>query len=172
MEAWPAYNFGIMAYTLLGSSRERFPERPVGCLRMFFPSATSMPPLPMRAILRPSSGCMCWPPNAPSKRVSISLRFPAGTTACQCSSSKSATPVAMISTAVLWALKIGNYEEWGEDAGSSRFRKTNWMRPFVQDVKGIVGSAIPVVSNGRFTNPDDMIEAINGGQCDIIGAAD
>jgi dimethylamine/trimethylamine dehydrogenase len=45
------------------------------------------------------------------------------------------------------------------------------MRPFVQDVKGIVGSAIPVVSNGRFTNPDDMIEAINGGQCDIIGAA-
>ena len=71
----------------------------------------------------------------------------------------------------LWALKIGDYEEWGEDAGSSRFRKTNWMRPFVQDVKGIVGSAIPVVSNGRFTNPDDMIEAINGGQCDIIGAA-
>ena len=42
----------------------------------------------------------------------------------------------------LWALKIGDYEEWGEDAGSSRFRKTNWMRPFVQDVKGIVGSAI------------------------------
>lgn len=71
----------------------------------------------------------------------------------------------------LWALKIGDYEEWGEDAGSSRFRKTNWMRPFVQDVKGVVGSAIPVVSNGRFTNPDDMIEAINRGQCDIIGAA-
>ena len=33
----------------------------------------------------------------------------------------------------LWALKIGDYEEWGEDAGSSRFRKTNWMRPFVQE---------------------------------------
>jgi dimethylamine/trimethylamine dehydrogenase len=70
----------------------------------------------------------------------------------------------------LWALKIGDYEEWGEDAGSSRFRKSNWMRPFVQDMKGVVGS-IPVVSNGRFTSPDDMVEAINSGQCDIIGAA-
>ncbi|MGI9386194.1 MAG: FAD-dependent oxidoreductase, partial [Methyloligellaceae bacterium] len=70
----------------------------------------------------------------------------------------------------LWALKIGDYEEWGEDAGSSRFRKSNWMRPFVKDMKGIVGS-VPVVSNGRFTSPDDMIEAINSGQCDIIGAA-
>jgi len=71
----------------------------------------------------------------------------------------------------LWALKIGDYEEWGEDAGSSRFRKTNWMRPFVKDVKAIVGKDIPVVSNGRFTSPDDMVEAINSGQCDIIGAA-
>ena len=70
----------------------------------------------------------------------------------------------------LWALKIGDYEEWGEDAGSSRFRKSNWMRPFVKDVKSIVG-AIPVVSNGRFTSPDDMVEVINSGQCDIIGAA-
>ena len=70
----------------------------------------------------------------------------------------------------LWALKIGDYEEWGEDAGSSRFRESNWMRPFVQDIKSVVGS-IPVVNNGRFTNPDDMIEAINSGQCDIIGAA-
>ena len=70
----------------------------------------------------------------------------------------------------LWALKIGDYEEWGEDAGSSRFRKSNWMRPFVKDVKAIVGD-IPVVSNGRFTSPDDMVEAIQSGQCDIIGAA-
>ena len=70
----------------------------------------------------------------------------------------------------LWALKIGDYEEWGEDAGSSRFRKTNWMRPFVKDVKSLVGD-IPVVTNGRFTSPDDMVEAINSGQCDIIGAA-
>ena len=69
-----------------------------------------------------------------------------------------------------WAVKIGDYEEWGEDAGSSRFRKSNWMRPFVNEVKKVVGD-VPVVNNGRFTNPDDMIAAINGGQCDIIGAA-
>ena len=71
----------------------------------------------------------------------------------------------------LWAVKIGDYEEWGEDAGSSRFRKTNWMRPFVSHVKSIVGASVPVVSNGRFTSPDDMVTALHSGQCDVIGAA-
>jgi dimethylamine/trimethylamine dehydrogenase len=71
----------------------------------------------------------------------------------------------------LWSVKIGDYEEWGEDAGSSRFRKSNWMRPFIEGVKGIVGPRTPVVSNGRFTSPDDMVEVITSGQCDIIGAA-
>jgi dimethylamine/trimethylamine dehydrogenase len=67
--------------------------------------------------------------------------------------------------------KIGDLEEWaGEDAGGSRFRKANWTRPFVDQVKGVMGE-IPVVNNGRFTSPDDMIGAINAGQCDIIGAA-
>ncbi|MFT4118813.1 FAD-dependent oxidoreductase [Bradyrhizobium sp.] len=70
----------------------------------------------------------------------------------------------------LWSVKIGDYEEWGEDAGSSRFRKSNWMRPFIMDVKGVVGN-IPVVSNGRFTSPDDMVDVIRSGQSDIIGAA-
>ncbi|HLB06598.1 MAG TPA: FAD-dependent oxidoreductase [Alphaproteobacteria bacterium] len=69
-----------------------------------------------------------------------------------------------------WSVKIGDYEEWGEDAGSSRFRKSNWMRPFVAEVKGIVGE-VPVVNNGRFTSPDDMLAALTNGQCDIIGAA-
>jgi dimethylamine/trimethylamine dehydrogenase len=71
----------------------------------------------------------------------------------------------------LWAVKIGDYEEWGEDAGSSRFRKSNWMRPFVSHVKSIVGAKTPVVNNGRFTSPDDMVTAIRAGQCDVIGAA-
>jgi dimethylamine/trimethylamine dehydrogenase len=71
----------------------------------------------------------------------------------------------------LWSVKIGDYEEWGEDAGSSRFRKSNWMRPFIVEVKSIVGDKIPVVSNGRFTSPDDMVEVIRSGQSDIIGAA-
>ncbi len=70
----------------------------------------------------------------------------------------------------LWSLKIGDYEEWGgEDAGSSRFRKPNWAAPFVAGARDIVD--VPVVSNGRFTSPDDMVAAIRSGQCDIIGAA-
>jgi dimethylamine/trimethylamine dehydrogenase len=70
-----------------------------------------------------------------------------------------------------WSVKIGDYEEWGEDAGASRFRKQNWMKPFVKEAKRIVGKDIPVVNNGRFTSPDDMLAAITSGQCDIIGAA-
>ena len=67
--------------------------------------------------------------------------------------------------------KIGDLEEWaGEDAGGSRFRKANWTRPFVAEVKKVMGR-IPVVCNGRFTSPDDMIAVIGSGQCDIIGAA-
>lgn len=69
-----------------------------------------------------------------------------------------------------WSVKIGDYEEWGEDAGTSRFRKSNWMRPFVKYVKDIVGD-IPVITNGRFTSPDDMVEVIRSRQGDIIGAA-
>lgn len=67
--------------------------------------------------------------------------------------------------------KIGDLEEWaGEDAGGSRFRNSDWTRPFVNQVKSVMGD-IPVVNNGRFTSPDDMIGVINSGQCDIIGAA-
>jgi len=67
--------------------------------------------------------------------------------------------------------KIGDLEEWaGEDAGGSRFRKSDWTRPFVDQVKSVMGD-IPVVNNGRFTSPDDMVGVINSGQCDIIGAA-
>lgn len=70
----------------------------------------------------------------------------------------------------LWAVKIGDYEEWGEDAGSSRFRKSGWMVPFVREVKSIVGD-VPVVVNGRYTSPDDMVGVIRGGIADFIGAA-
>jgi dimethylamine/trimethylamine dehydrogenase len=70
----------------------------------------------------------------------------------------------------LWSVKIGDYEEWGEDAGSSRFRKSGWMTPFVKHVKGVVGDT-PVVVNGRFTSPDDMVRLIQDGVADIIGAA-
>jgi dimethylamine/trimethylamine dehydrogenase len=71
----------------------------------------------------------------------------------------------------LVALKIGDYAEWGEDAGASRFRKSGWMTPFIKQGKSILGPAIPVVGNGRLTSPDDMVGMIRGGVVDIIGAA-
>ncbi len=69
-----------------------------------------------------------------------------------------------------WSVKIGDYEEWGEDAGPSRWRKSGWMTPFVRQVKGILGDT-PVVTNGRYTAPDDMLAVLNNGIGDIIGAA-
>jgi dimethylamine/trimethylamine dehydrogenase len=71
----------------------------------------------------------------------------------------------------LVALKIGDYAEWGEDAGASRFRKSGWMTPFIRQGKSILGPGIPVVGNGRLTSPYDMIGMIRGGVVDIIGAA-
>jgi len=71
----------------------------------------------------------------------------------------------------LVSLKIGDYAEWGEDAGASRFRKSGWMTPFIKQGKSILGPDIPVVGNGRFTSPDDMIGMIKSGVVDLIGAA-
>ena len=69
------------------------------------------------------------------------------------------------------ALKIGDYAEWGEDAGVSRFRKSGWMVPFIKQGKSILGPDIPVVGNGRLTSPDDMVALIRAGVLDIVGAA-
>jgi dimethylamine/trimethylamine dehydrogenase len=69
----------------------------------------------------------------------------------------------------LWSLKIGNFGEWGPDVGSSRFYEPNWMAPFLAGATEITN--VPVVSNGRFTSPDDMVAALRKRQCDIIGAA-
>src|SRR5450631_4449531 len=69
------------------------------------------------------------------------------------------------------ALKIGDYAEWGEDAGVSRFRKSGWMTPFIKQGKSILGPNIPVVGNGRLNSPDDMEALIRAGVLDIIGAA-
>jgi dimethylamine/trimethylamine dehydrogenase len=69
------------------------------------------------------------------------------------------------------ALKIGDYAEWGEDAGVSRFRKSGWMTPFIKQGKSILGPDIPVVGNGRLTSPDEMVALIRAGVLDIVGAA-
>jgi dimethylamine/trimethylamine dehydrogenase len=69
------------------------------------------------------------------------------------------------------ALKIGDYAEWGEDAGTSRFRKSGWMTPFIKQGKSVLGDGIPVVGNGRLTSPDDMVALLRAGVLDMIGAA-
>ena len=67
-----------------------------------------------------------------------------------------------------WDINIGTLN-WGEDAGSSRFFKMNHQSPYTRVAKEATQK--PVSNVGRFTDPDVMLEAINSGQCDIIGAA-
>jgi dimethylamine/trimethylamine dehydrogenase len=68
----------------------------------------------------------------------------------------------------LWDIKIGSYGEWGEDAASSRFQKTNHETAYVEGIKSITKK--PVLMVGHMTSPDDMLENIQKGYCDIIGA--
>ena len=67
-----------------------------------------------------------------------------------------------------WDINIGTLN-WGEDAGSSRFFEMNHQSPYTRVAKE--ASAKPIVNVGRFTDPDVMLEALNSGQCDVIGAA-
>jgi dimethylamine/trimethylamine dehydrogenase len=71
----------------------------------------------------------------------------------------------------LVSVKVGDYVEWGEDAGASRFRKSGWVTPFVKLAKSALGAGIPVVANGRFTSPDDMVGLIRSNVADFVGAA-
>ena len=69
----------------------------------------------------------------------------------------------------LWDVNISSLQEWGEDAGSSRFYKTNHQAPWTKEVKRI--AKVPVVGVGRFTDPDEMVRVLRSGQLDIIGCA-
>ncbi len=71
----------------------------------------------------------------------------------------------------LVCLKVGSLVEWGEDAGSSRFRKSGWVTPFYKNSKSVLGPNIRVVGNGRFTSPDDMLPLIQSNTLDFIGGA-
>ena len=71
----------------------------------------------------------------------------------------------------LVSLKIGDYAEWGEDAGAGRFRNSGWVTPFIKQGKEVLGPNIPVVGNGRFTSPDDMVNVLRSQVLDFIGAA-
>lgn len=67
-----------------------------------------------------------------------------------------------------WDLNIGTLN-WGEDAGPSRFFKSNHQARYTRIAKTV--AIKPTVNVGRFTDPDLMVEVIRSGQCDIIGAA-
>jgi dimethylamine/trimethylamine dehydrogenase len=69
-----------------------------------------------------------------------------------------------------WDLTIGT-QDWGDNAGPSRFFETNHQAPFAAPVKAGRHTNKPVVGVGRFTDPDVMVEAIESGLYDIIGAA-
>jgi 2,4-dienoyl-CoA reductase-like NADH-dependent reductase (Old Yellow Enzyme family) len=67
-----------------------------------------------------------------------------------------------------WDINVGTIN-WGEDAGPSRFFATNHEAAYGRMAKSIATK--PVVSVGRFTDPDVMAEAVRSCQCDFIGAA-
>src|SRR5262245_1381950 len=69
----------------------------------------------------------------------------------------------------LWDVNVSSLQEWGEDAGPSRFYKSNHQAPWTREVKKI--AKVPVVNVGRFTDPDEMVRVLRSGQCDIIGCA-
>jgi dimethylamine/trimethylamine dehydrogenase len=72
-------------------------------------------------------------------------------------------------TVDLWDINVGDFSEWGEDPGASRFQKANSQKPFTRFLRE--AAEAPVVNVGRVTSPDDMVEIITSGQADIIGAA-
>lgn len=69
-----------------------------------------------------------------------------------------------------WDLTIGT-QEWGDNAGPSRFFPTNHQAAFTADAKAGNHTNKPVIGAGRFTDPDVMVEVIRSGVYDIIGAA-
>jgi dimethylamine/trimethylamine dehydrogenase len=67
-----------------------------------------------------------------------------------------------------WDLVIGGFE-WALDAQSSRTVAENFEKPWVGHLKK--HTTKPVVNVGRLNSPDTMVDILNAGQCDFIGAA-
>ncbi|MBT2554181.1 FAD-dependent oxidoreductase [Arthrobacter sp. ISL-5] len=67
-----------------------------------------------------------------------------------------------------WDFVIGGFD-WAQDAQSSRTVGENFEKPYVGDLKQYTQK--PVVNVGRLNSPDTMVDIINSGQCDFIGAA-
>jgi dimethylamine/trimethylamine dehydrogenase len=67
-----------------------------------------------------------------------------------------------------WDFVIGGFD-WTQDAQSSRTVAENHEKPYVGRLKQYTRK--PVVNVGRLNSPDTMVDIINAGQCDFIGAA-
>jgi dimethylamine/trimethylamine dehydrogenase len=68
----------------------------------------------------------------------------------------------------MWDINVSGLE-WGEDIASSRTHKENHEAPYLDGIRAYTTK--PIMNVGRFTNPNTMVEVINSGQADIIGAA-
>ncbi len=69
----------------------------------------------------------------------------------------------------LWNVTIGDITEWGEDAGPSRFYQIGHQNDWIRHIKEATDK--PVVGVGRYYDPEKMLEVVNSGIIDIIGAA-
>ena len=67
----------------------------------------------------------------------------------------------------LWDVNVAG--ALGNDSKSARFSAEGYQEDYIRFVKGITSK--PVVSVGRFTSPDRMVEQIRKGVQDFIGAA-
>jgi len=67
----------------------------------------------------------------------------------------------------LWDVNVAG--ALGNDSKSARFSAEGFQEDYIRFVKGVTSK--PVVSVGRFTSPDRMVEQIRKGVQDFIGAA-
>lgn len=67
----------------------------------------------------------------------------------------------------LWDVNVAG--ALGNDSKSARFSTEGYQEDYIRFVKGVTSK--PVVSVGRFTSPDRMVEQIKKGVQDFIGAA-
>ena len=68
-----------------------------------------------------------------------------------------------------WDMKVGRYSELGLEIAPSRSTSSNYMEPWIREAKK--AAKVPVVSVGRVTSPDEMVQILQSGQADIISAA-
>ena len=68
-----------------------------------------------------------------------------------------------------WDVNIGDIAEWGEDAGPSRFYSMGHENAWVQHIKQATNK--PVVGVGRYYDAEKMLQVVQSGIIDIIGAA-